>query len=302
MTLVLSAPPASVELHGHGLVGRAFAQRCTGANIPLRAIHTSQGLLHGTGGPCAVLVDATPPQYAGPQAEAWIAFLERRLRAGTHVVTCNKAPLALAWDRLHKAALAGRATLACSATVGGGTPVLAWVRRLRRSHGLVRLEATLSGTLSFVLPRIQQGASVDDAVREAQARGLAEPDPRLDLDGTDARAKAVLLHNAAFASALTLRDAGPALRLDAETVRALARPGQDVAALASVAKGAVSLSLASVPTRSHAPGTVLVRGVLSDGNTVELAGPGAGAMATAGALLADLEEVLAGRTPHGVWP
>lgn len=302
MTLLQKAAPGSVELHGHGLVGRAFAQRCAGENAPLRSIHTSQGLLHGRAGPCGILVDATPPRYDGPQAQAWIAYLEERLAAGTHVVTCNKAPLALAWGRLHAAAIAGDATLAASATVGGGTPVLAWVRRLRRSHGLVRLEASLSGTLSYVLPRIQHGASVEDAVREAQACGFAEPDPRLDLDGTDARAKAVLLHNAASPGPLALRDAGPALRVDADTVRDLARPNEEVAAVVRIAKGSVRLGLESLPSRGHAPGTIFVRGVLADGHYVELAGPGAGAMATAGALLADLEEVLAGRTPAGVWP
>jgi homoserine dehydrogenase len=302
MTLLQAAAPGTVELHGHGLVGQALAQRCIGAGIPLRAVHTSRGLLQGRAGPCAVLVDATPPRYEGTQAEEWIALLEQRLAAGTHVVTCNKAPLALAWSRLRAAAVAGNATLACSATVGGGTPVLAWVRRLRRSHGLVRLEATLSGTLSFVLPRVQQGASVEDAVREAQARGLAEPDPRLDLDGTDARAKGVLLHNAAFGGALTLRDAGPALRLDEASVRAAAGAGEEAAAIVRVANGSVRLGLEGVPSRGHSPGTVFVRGVLADGNAVELAGPGAGALATAGALLADLDEVLAGRTPPGVWP
>lgn len=291
----------TIELHGHGLVGRAFASRAAAEGLPARAIHSRSGRIAGPPGPCAILVDATGPAYAGPAAEAWVAFLEGRLRAGTSVVTCNKAPLALAWDRLAKAAELGGSTIACSATVGGGTPVLAWARRLRRSHGFAALEASLSGTLSFVLARVAAGTDLDAAVADAQRLGYAEPDPGLDLDGTDARAKAVLLHNAAFGGALRLRDAGPRLQLDARAIRAAAGAGLRPTVVARIQPGSVSLRLVGRPWQ-HPPGTIAVHGALADGSHTELAGPGAGAAATAGALVADLREVLAGRAAPGVWP
>lgn len=130
-------------------------------------------------------------------ASDWIA---RALAAGRHVVTANKAALAV-----HGAALVGQAAqggrqLLCSAAVGGAVPALEAVRRAARRSGDVRLvgfEGVLNGTSTFVLDRVHEGAPFEDAVRAAQAAGYAEADPTLDLDGTDLAQKIELLARAA---------------------------------------------------------------------------------------------------------
>lgn len=298
----LAAALAGIELHGNGQVGRAFARRCTTAGIALQSIRDSQGIVHGTPQEGAILVDATPSRYGGEEAARRVAFFEERLERGIHVVTANKAPLALAWDRLERAARRGQATLACSATVGGGTPVLAWVRRVRQAHGITELQATLSGTLSFVLAAVAAGVSLPQAVRDAQARGFAEPDPRLDLDGTDARAKAVLLHNIAFDDHLRLDDAGPALDLDEASIRALSAANRPAAAVAHLRGGQIRLALAKTSEAPVPPGHVEVRARTSHGTWLAITGPGAGPEATAGALWADLNDIQTGRATRGIWP
>jgi homoserine dehydrogenase len=80
------------------------------------------------------------------------------------------------------------------ATVGAGLPVIDTFRKLVESGDRVlRVEGCVSGTLGFVLSSLEAGATFSGAVREAVARGYAEPDPRDDLSGADALRKGLIL-------------------------------------------------------------------------------------------------------------
>ena len=139
------------------------------------------------------------------------------LRRGMHVVTANKAAVAKHYDALYACAEAGTASLAFSAAVGGGAPVLEAVDRLREATGLVAIEGVMNGTSNFLLGRLEQGVGFDEAVAEAQALGFAEADPAADVDGHDAADKLSLLARKAFGLALppgrvvrqSLRDVTP---------------------------------------------------------------------------------------------
>jgi aspartokinase/homoserine dehydrogenase 1 len=143
------------------------------------------------------------------------------LERGIAVVTPNKwlpaAPPAqyARW----RAALATGVPVGYSATVGAGLPVLSTLRRLRAAGDeLLAVDATLSGTLGFVLARTAGGCSLRLALREAVARGLAEPDPRVDLSGADVARKLLIL----------LREAGVAIdasRIQAEPLLAVSDAG-----------------------------------------------------------------------------
>lgn len=285
----------AIDLYGYGQVGRALLPRLEQSGLVLSSIHDSKGPRASlvTSDARRVLVDATTPRYSGPLAEAWIGKLESTLAGGTSVVTCNKAPLALAWNRLVRAADRGGAVLAMSATVGGGTPVLAFLRRLHASHGIVRVEASLSGTLSFVLDRVAKGETLDAAVRQAQRAGFAEPDPTLDLDGTDAYAKAVILHNRLFpaAGALNLLDRSERLVLEEAAIKAIAAERKIPQVVVSVAPGHVGLRLHGRDPEDAflAPaGNAAVTASTQRGETFHLTGPGAGPAVTAGAIVGDL--------------
>ena len=136
-----------------------------------------------------VLVDLT--------AEETGDLLLDAIAQGFDLVLANKKPLAgsaAAYGRLLSAASAASRRLRYEATVGAGLPVIDTFRKLVESGDRVlRVEGCVSGTLGFVLSSLESGSSFSAAVREAVARGYAEPDPRDDLSGADALRKGLIL-------------------------------------------------------------------------------------------------------------
>ncbi|MHB8633394.1 MAG: hypothetical protein ACYDBQ_05415 [Thermoplasmatota archaeon] len=276
----------AVALYGHGRVGRALSCRLA-PTFPVASLHTFRAptARHAQ---ARVVVDCTPPKYTGPEAAAWIAHLDESLRDGLDLVTCNKAPLALAWERLHAAARAGQSRILASATVGGGTPVLPLLRRLSAHGPPERVEGSLSGTLSFIACELERGATLAQAAHWAQQRGLTEPDPRLDLDGTDVRAKAVIVHNTLFPDEPVTLQAAGSLAGDVEN---LVRQGATPRVVATVERGRLQVGWQSAPWLSGtAPGDAVLRAHFG-AHAIQISGPGAGPEATAANLLADLREL-----------
>ncbi|MEM1055624.1 MAG: bifunctional aspartate kinase/homoserine dehydrogenase I [Bacteroidota bacterium] len=137
-----------------------------------------------------IVVDATA-------SEAVAARHADLLRAGIAVVTPNKAVTSApveAWREAQDAAREGEAPYLYETAVGAGLGVVARLRDLVRTGDTVReIEGALSGTLSFVLGRVREGAAFSEAVRQAREAGLTEPDPRDDLSGRDVARKLALL-------------------------------------------------------------------------------------------------------------
>jgi len=127
------------------------------------------------------------------------------LRRGCHVVTANKALLAEDLTRLQRLATNSGTTLSYSAAVGAVMPALESIRRVRRHTHLHSISAVLNGTTNFILDRLGEGCDLDRAILAAQNNGYAERDPTLDLNGTDAAQKLILLARAAFDVDLPLR-------------------------------------------------------------------------------------------------
>jgi homoserine dehydrogenase len=123
-------------------------------------------------------------------------LMRAALRQGAQVVTANKAALAKHYDSLHACADAGGGSLRYSAAVGGGAPVLETLQRL--SGSVVAVEGVMNGTCNFLLSRLGEGWSFDEAVAKAQELGYAEADPSADVDSHDAVAKLSILVREAF--------------------------------------------------------------------------------------------------------
>ena len=81
-------------------------------------------------------------------------------------------------------------------------PVLELLERLKPGPGVVAIEGVMNGTANFLLSRMGEGWSLDDAVARAQELGYAEADPAADLDGHDAADKLSILVREAFGVAL----------------------------------------------------------------------------------------------------
>jgi homoserine dehydrogenase len=127
------------------------------------------------------------------------ALVERALDAKRSVVTANKMLLAMHGPALVDRAVAQRVDLAFEGSVGGGIPVIRVLRDALASDWVTHLEGIVNGTCNYVLTRMRSdGLGFDEAVREAQAKGYAEADPTLDVDGHDAAHKLVVLAMLAF--------------------------------------------------------------------------------------------------------
>jgi aspartokinase/homoserine dehydrogenase 1 len=129
------------------------------------------------------------------------ASLHRKaLEAGIHVVTANKIPLAGAltdYLAIRRAARETGARYGYETTFGAGLPVLHTLQELVMTGDEIRsIAGCFSGTLGFVCTRLEQGASLADAIREAEQKGLTEPDPREDLSGRDVGRKALIIARA----------------------------------------------------------------------------------------------------------
>jgi len=85
-------------------------------------------------------------------------------------------------------------TYSYEANVGGGLPIISTINNLLSSGDrIIKIEAVLSGTLSYIFSAFMQGARFSDVVKEAQDKGYTEPDPRDDLNGMDVMRKLLIL-------------------------------------------------------------------------------------------------------------
>jgi homoserine dehydrogenase len=114
------------------------------------------------------------------------------------VVSANKLLIASRWLALRRFAEGSAPSLRYSAAVGGAVPVLETLASLRHRESIAAVRGIINGTCNFVLDELECGITLEDAVKEAQARGFAEADPTSDLSGADAAQKLSLLAQAAF--------------------------------------------------------------------------------------------------------
>ncbi len=121
----------------------------------------------------------------------------RLFAAGLHVVTVNKKANSAPYEdyrRLHQTSDLLKRRFFYETNVGAGLPVIGTIQSLLKGGDRVlRLEAILSGSLSFLLGALDEGTPFSQAVRMARDRGFTEPDPRDDLSGLDVARKLLIL-------------------------------------------------------------------------------------------------------------
>ena len=125
--------------------------------------------------------------------------IEQALAAGKHVVTANKALLAVAGPDLYAMARAKGLTIAFEATCAGGIPIIRALYDGLIANRIDALYGIVNGTCNSILTAMtQQGQSYAAALADAQRTGLAEADPTLDVAGTDSAHKLAILAALAF--------------------------------------------------------------------------------------------------------
>ena len=183
----LAALPEIFDVVG---VGTRNVERAIAANVPIRLITTRLEAL------ITEPVDVVIELVGGHEPAG--TLISRALRFGRNVVTANKALLADNVATLERLASNNGASLRYSAAVGGVLPALEIIGRVRSLSRLNSISGVLNGTTNFILDQLANGFNFSDAVFAAQREGYTERDPQLDLNGTDAAQKLILLARAAF--------------------------------------------------------------------------------------------------------
>ncbi|SUZ52941.1 uncharacterized protein METZ01_LOCUS5795 [marine metagenome] len=121
------------------------------------------------------------------------------LKEGKHVVTANKALIASHGNELFALAKENNVEIGFEASVAGGTPVIKALREGLVANKVKWFAGILNGTSNFILTEMESNQSTfESALEKAQELGLAESDPSLDINGTDAAQKASILAALAF--------------------------------------------------------------------------------------------------------
>ncbi len=137
-----------------------------------------------------VFVDCTA---TGTLPEKYLGIFE----AGMHVVTPNKRANSVSLDyyrALRASAALNRKRFLYETNVGAGLPIIdTFQNMLKSGDSLIRFTGIMSGSLSYIFGRLDDGVSFSQAVSEAREKGFTEPDPRDDLSGADVARKTLIL-------------------------------------------------------------------------------------------------------------
>ncbi|MCB1745752.1 MAG: homoserine dehydrogenase [Gammaproteobacteria bacterium] len=227
----------------------------------------------------------------------------RALANGKHVVTANKALVALNGNEVFAAADAAGAMVAFEAAVAGGIPVIKTLREALAGNTIEWLAGIINGTCNFILTAMaERAASFDEVLAEAQALGYAEADPAFDIDGTDAAHKLTILAAIAFGIPLNFeRVFVEGIRgIELDDIRYAEALGYRIKHLAIAARGLHGIELRVHPTL--VPDRLMLANVNGVMNAVQicgdavgpvmLSGAGAGADPTASSVVGDLVDVV----------
>ncbi len=320
--------PVGVGLLGFGTIGTGVARllhRSAGViqerlGFPLRLVRIADldttrdrgveldGIRFDADGPGLVgdpQVDIVVELIGGYEASR--RFLLQAIAAGKHVVTANKALLAVHGKEIFDAAAQRGVDVAFEASVGGGIPILRALREGLAANRILSLHGIINGTTNYILTEMERtGAAFETVLKRAQELGYAEADPTFDVDGIDAAHKLTLLASMAFGAEITFKE------VPTEGIRGITPTEFESAEafgyrikLLGIAKSRIAANgTERIEARVHPtmiPGESLLAKVDGAMNAIavhgDAVGPtlfygaGAGEMPTASAVVADLMEI-----------
>ena len=232
------------------------------------------------------------------------ALVLEAIAAGKHVVTANKALLAVHGTEIFAAARAKGVVVAFEAAVAGGIPIIKALREGLAANRIAWIAGIINGTTNFILSEMRsKGLDFDTVLKQAQALGYAEADPTFDIEGIDAAHKATIMSAIAFGTPVQFERAYTEgiTKLQAADIRYAEQLGYRIKLLGITKRrdDAGGIELRVHPTLI--PSTRLVANVEGAMNAVVVQGDavgstlyygkGAGAEPTASAVIADLVDV-----------
>jgi homoserine dehydrogenase len=225
---------------------------------------------------------------------------------GKHVVTANKALLAMHGDEIFAAARDKGVIVAFEAAVAGGIPIVKAVREGLTANRIEWIAGIINGTTNFILSEMRdKGLSFADALQDAKRLGYAEADPTFDVEGVDAAHKITILSALAFGIPMQFDRAHieGISQLEADDIRYAEQLGYRIKLLGITRRrelnGKAGIELRVHPTLIPAKRLIanvegVMNAVLVQGDAVGATlyyGRGAGAEPTASAVIADLVDI-----------
>lgn len=226
------------------------------------------------------------------------ALIIKALNAKKHVITANKAVIFEHGEELLKIAKNNDVRLLFESAVCAGTPTIKMLSNDLSANVISKVAGMLNGTTNFILSNMEEGELFETVLAEAKAEGYAEPDPTLDINGTDAAHKIGILAALIFNSGL------PATNFHIEGIENISPDdflyadefGLTIKHLAVACKNDLGIELRSHPVmikkESSLAGLKGVRnGIQFDTDLIgsfHVAGSGAGRESTASGLISDL--------------
>ncbi|MFI4940553.1 MAG: homoserine dehydrogenase [Burkholderiales bacterium] len=264
-----------------------------------------------TGGACEVVSDANLV-VCNPDIDIVIELIggygiakELVLKAianGKHVVTANKALLAVHGNELFKAAQDKGVMIAFEAAVAGGIPIIKALREGLTANRIEWIAGIINGTTNFILSEMRdKGLDFATVLQEAQRLGYAEADPTFDIEGVDAAHKATIMSAIAFGIPMQFDKAyvEGITRLQAIDIRYAEQLGYRIKLLGIAKRTPKGIELRVHPTLIPAKRLIAnvegaMNAVLVQADAVGATlyyGKGAGAEPTASAVIADLVDI-----------
>jgi len=134
-------------------------------------------------------------------------FILKAIRKGKHIVTANKALLALHGDEIFREAHRFGVDVNFEASVGGGIPVIRSIKEGLVANRIESIFGILNGTSNYILSKMtDEGRNFKEVLREAQEKGYAEADPTYDIEGIDAAHKLTILIRLAFGTSIQFKE------------------------------------------------------------------------------------------------
>jgi homoserine dehydrogenase len=238
------------------------------------------------------------------------SLILKAIAHGKHIVTANKALIAKFGDEIFTAANQAGVYVMLEAAVGGGIPVIQPLKQSLGVNRIQRVTGIINGTTNYILTRMTvEGGEFADILADAQKLGYAEADPTADIDGLDAGDKIAILASLAFGGRIKrdevycegIRQIGAADIAYADKLNFVIKL---LAIAERVAGGAVSVRVhpTFVPKdRPLATVNGVYNAILVEGDPlgeVMLFGPGAGAGATASAVVSDILAIVGVMQSH----
>jgi homoserine dehydrogenase len=229
-------------------------------------------------------------------------FILKAIKNGKHVVTANKALLAIHGNEIFAAAHKHGVMVAFEAAVAGGIPIIKALREGLTANRVEWIAGIINGTSNYILSEMRNtGASFAEALRQAQALGYAEADPTFDVEGIDAAHKLTILAAISFGIPMQFDKVYTEgiSKLAREDIRYAEELGYRIKLLGITKRTPKGIELRVHPTLIPARRLIanvegVMNAVLVKGDAVGATmyyGAGAGAEPTASAVVADLVDV-----------